>query len=415
MAICRDCGNEMTTGASCVVNVLHQDGTAYALPPYTPWRNHRGPCGDCGVEPGGLHHLGCDLQDCPRCRRQLISCDCRFDELADEYDDPDDEDEDDDTALLVVDEAGRFVTVRPAPGVVVALPFAAAVAPVRALRHHLLDELAALRLPGGAPVDVGLAVVLLGLLDARDLVPGPPAADDALLLRRPQVHHALVRGLPDWCAAHPVDVPPHAAEHLWALLGWLAGTGRLHAGSDPLESLLEPLQCHGGLDAGGLPRAADALRRFHCQCRAPFDPTLPPGRIAADVNWVIGARVIEHLVPPALDGDDDPAAYAPLWRLAERVAAQEPSRLIVSPPAWRYLGRTEPSGHDPVLWFYRHVEAVDPRDVALAVDADGTVHEPRLDRRRRRGFRWVRAHEAAVIRCAPLDLVLVRDWPSLRR
>ena len=25
---------------------------------------------------GGYHHLGCDLEDCPACRRQLISCGC---------------------------------------------------------------------------------------------------------------------------------------------------------------------------------------------------------------------------------------------------------------------------------------------------------------------------------------------------
>jgi hypothetical protein len=38
---------------------------------------------------GGLHHLGCDMQRCPCCGGQLISCGCRFDE------DEDDEDDDD--------------------------------------------------------------------------------------------------------------------------------------------------------------------------------------------------------------------------------------------------------------------------------------------------------------------------------
>lgn len=41
-------------------------------------------CGACGVEPGGYHHLGCDLARCPRCRQQLISCGCPFDELGGE-------------------------------------------------------------------------------------------------------------------------------------------------------------------------------------------------------------------------------------------------------------------------------------------------------------------------------------------
>lgn len=38
-------------------------------------------CGDCGVALGGFHHLGCDLEHCPSCRRHLLSCGCPFDEL----------------------------------------------------------------------------------------------------------------------------------------------------------------------------------------------------------------------------------------------------------------------------------------------------------------------------------------------
>jgi hypothetical protein len=37
-------------------------------------------CGDCGVVRGGWHHPGCDLQECPACGRQMLSCGCRFDE-----------------------------------------------------------------------------------------------------------------------------------------------------------------------------------------------------------------------------------------------------------------------------------------------------------------------------------------------
>jgi len=37
-------------------------------------------CDDCGVPRGALHLLGCDLEQCPRCLGQVISCDCFFDE-----------------------------------------------------------------------------------------------------------------------------------------------------------------------------------------------------------------------------------------------------------------------------------------------------------------------------------------------
>ena len=37
-------------------------------------------CDDCGARRGSLHQLGCDLEPCPRCSGQAISCDCFYDE-----------------------------------------------------------------------------------------------------------------------------------------------------------------------------------------------------------------------------------------------------------------------------------------------------------------------------------------------
>jgi len=36
-------------------------------------------CHDCDVEEGQLHILGCDMERCPMCLGQLISCDCPSD------------------------------------------------------------------------------------------------------------------------------------------------------------------------------------------------------------------------------------------------------------------------------------------------------------------------------------------------
>lgn len=35
-----------------------------------------GSCGDCATAVGSYHHVGCDLEDCPRCGQQFIGCGC---------------------------------------------------------------------------------------------------------------------------------------------------------------------------------------------------------------------------------------------------------------------------------------------------------------------------------------------------
>lgn len=96
MAICEYCKLEMNTARSCTVEALHMGGMPFPLARHRA----RSRCGDCGVAHGGLHHLGCDLQRCPRCGRQLLSCGCHFDEYGPSVftADFDDDDFDDDAS-----------------------------------------------------------------------------------------------------------------------------------------------------------------------------------------------------------------------------------------------------------------------------------------------------------------------------
>jgi hypothetical protein len=40
----------------------------------------RHPCGDCAVFKNEFHVLECDIEECPVCGGQLLTCDCHFDE-----------------------------------------------------------------------------------------------------------------------------------------------------------------------------------------------------------------------------------------------------------------------------------------------------------------------------------------------
>lgn len=90
MAKCQDCGKEMLDHVSCDFPYLQQrkNGEKYKrikygygheleyINPITdPTYKY---CHDCGVEAGGLHHCGCDMEECPKCHEQLLGCECGF-------------------------------------------------------------------------------------------------------------------------------------------------------------------------------------------------------------------------------------------------------------------------------------------------------------------------------------------------
>ena len=87
MACCEACGKEMLKAKGCAVHVyeimdngvwkkykripygdIKDNGETFALNGYR--------CPDCGAKPGGYHHPGCDMETCPRCGMQMLSCDC---------------------------------------------------------------------------------------------------------------------------------------------------------------------------------------------------------------------------------------------------------------------------------------------------------------------------------------------------
>jgi hypothetical protein len=81
VAICVFCGERMAEGASCSEEPLLIGDSLY-----TPirWGDEEGypfrimteRCGDCSVGKGGVHHHGCDLEQCPVCLGQAITCGC---------------------------------------------------------------------------------------------------------------------------------------------------------------------------------------------------------------------------------------------------------------------------------------------------------------------------------------------------
>ena len=70
MAKCK-CGVEMLDGEACkITKVALSNGKTFKRIPSDDV------CGDCAVKEGQIHHMDCDMEQCPVCHGQLLSCGC---------------------------------------------------------------------------------------------------------------------------------------------------------------------------------------------------------------------------------------------------------------------------------------------------------------------------------------------------
>ena len=79
MAKCDYCKKEMLKAKSCTFSRIKINGRIYKRMATDEEGNDEGfKCHDCGIimNQGNYHHFGCDIEECPVCKTQIISCNC---------------------------------------------------------------------------------------------------------------------------------------------------------------------------------------------------------------------------------------------------------------------------------------------------------------------------------------------------
>jgi hypothetical protein len=87
MTVCDDCHQEMDIAQGCsgkkyLVAFSNKTGNIKSWLRNADYGDNNERCATCGRvnKPGNIHHFGCDIERCPVCHCQLISCEC-FDGL----------------------------------------------------------------------------------------------------------------------------------------------------------------------------------------------------------------------------------------------------------------------------------------------------------------------------------------------